>query len=87
MICQWCANVNRSKVDPMNAVAAMIPHHLDGIASRSRTRRTNGFVKALDGILQSAKRKARYGTFKTARTVFFLLAVKLGFFRINPHPA
>lgn len=88
MLRQWCTNVNRSKVQPMKAVARMIRRHLDGIASWARTRRTNGFVEALNGLFQAAKRKARgYATFKTVRTVFFLLAGKLDFSRINPHAA
>ncbi len=88
MLHQWCTNVNRSKVQPMKAVAGMIRRHLDGIAAWARTQQTNGFIEALNGIFQAAKRKARgYGRFSTLRTVFFLIAGKLNFTRINPHAA
>jgi transposase len=86
MLRQWCTNVMRSKVEPMKKVAAMIRKHLDGIVAWSRTRQTNGFIEALNGLFQAAKRKARgYTTFETMRTVIFLLAGKLDFSKINPH--
>jgi transposase len=51
-----------------------------------RTRQTNGFLEAINGLFQAAKRKARgYTRLTTARTVIFLLAGKLNFRRINPH--
>lgn len=86
MLHQWCTNVNRSKVEPMKAVASMIRRHLDGIAAWARTQQTNGFIEALNGLFQAAKRKARgYRRFATLRTVFFLIAGKLDFATINPH--
>lgn len=86
LLWQWCTNVMRSKVEPMKGVAKMIRRHLEGIVAWARTRQTNGFLEALNGLFQAAKRKARgYGRLSTARTVIFLLAGKLDFSRINPH--
>lgn len=86
MLLQWCANVMRSKVEPMKVVAKMIRAHIDGIAAWAQTRQTNGLLEALNGLFQAAKRKARgYGSFATIRTVIFLLAGKLDFAHINPH--
>ena len=86
MLHQWCTNVNRSKVETMKKVAAMIRSHMDGIVAWARTRQTNGFIEALNGLFQAAKRKARgYGSLRTFRTVIFLIAGKLNFGRINPH--
>jgi transposase len=83
---QWCTNVMRSKVQPMKDVAAMIRKHLDGIIAWARSRQTNGFLEALNGLFQAAKRKARgYRRLHTIRTVIFLLAGKLDFSKINPH--
>ena len=88
MLHQWCTNVNRSKVEPMKAVAKTVRKHLDGIAAWARTRQTNGFLEALNGLIQAAKRKARgYRSFQTMRTVIFLVAGKLDFDRLNPHLA
>ena len=85
---QWCTNVCRSKVEPMKAVARLIRSHLEGIIAWARTRATNGFLEALNGLFQAAKRKARgYGRFSTIRTVIFLIAGKLDFSKINPHMA
>lgn len=88
MLTQWTTNVMRSKVEPMKAVAKMIRSHLDGIVAWTQTRQTNGFLEAINGLFQAAKRKARgYGNFSTIRTVVFLLAGTLDFSKINPHAA
>jgi len=88
MLVQWCTNVCRSKVEPMKEVAHLIRRHLEGIIAWAQTRATNGFLEALNGLFQAAKRKARgYGRFSTIRTVIFLIAGKLNFSKINPHMA
>ena len=88
MLTQWATNVMRSKVEPMKVVAKMIRSHLDGIVAWTQTRQTNGFLEAINGLFQAAKRKARgYGNFSTIRAVVFLLAGKLDFSKVNPHAA
>jgi len=86
MLAQWCTNVMRSKVEPMKEVAHMIRNHFDGIVAWTQTRQTNGFIEAVNGLFQAAKRKARgFVRFSTMRTVLFLIAGKLDFSSINPH--
>ncbi len=88
MLHQWCTNVNRSKVEPMKVVAKLIRSHMEGIVAWAKTRQTNGFIEALNGLFQAAKRKARgYGRSSTMRTVIFLIAGKLDFNSVNPHVA
>jgi transposase len=88
MLKRWCTNVARSKVVPMKQVAKMIRTHFDGVIAWAQTRQTNGFLEAINGLFQAAKRKARgYGRFKTMRTVIFLVAGRLDFSKINPHAA
>jgi transposase len=88
MLTQWCTNVMRSKVEPMKDVARMIRNHFDGIVAWTQTRQTNGFIEAINGLFQAAKRKARgFLRFETMRTVLFLIAGKLDFEKINPHAA
>ncbi len=83
---QWCANVRRSKVEPMKEVASMILSHFEGVIAWVNSRLTNGFLEAINGLFQAAKRKARgYVRFDTIRTVIFLIAGKLDFSRINPY--
>ena len=59
MLKQWCTNVLRSRVGPMKDVARMVRRHFDGIVAWTQTRQTNGFIEALNGLFQAAKRKAR----------------------------
>ena len=70
----------------MKEVATMIRAHLDGILAWVTSRQTNGFLEAINGLFQAAKRKARgYGRFRTIRMVIFMIAGKLDFSRINPY--
>jgi transposase len=88
MLQQWATNVMRSKVEPMKNVAKMIRKHLEGIVAWARTRQTNGFLEAINGLFQAAKRRARgYASFSTIRTMVFLLAGKLDFGKLNQHVA
>jgi len=86
MLKHWCTCVMRSKVEPMKEVAAMVRRHLEGIVAWAQTRQTNGFLEAINGLFQAAKRRARgFGNFDTIRTVIFLIAGKLDFAAVNPH--
>lgn len=88
LLAQWCTNVMRSKVEPMKEVAKMIRSHFDGIIAWAQTRQTNGFLEALNGLFQAAKRRARgYTSTHTMRTVIFLITGKLDFKRFNSHAA
>jgi transposase len=86
MLKRWCTNVKRSKVEAMKKVAQMILDHFEGVTAWAQTRQTNGFLEAINGLFQAAKRKARgYGRFQTMRTVIYLVAGNLNFSAINPH--
>lgn len=82
----WCGCVVRSKVEPMKEVAALVRRHLEGIVAWAQTRQTNGFLEAINGLFQAAKRRARgFTRLSTIKTVVFLIAGKLNFQAINPH--
>jgi transposase len=86
MLEHWCTCVMRSKVDPMKDVARMIRSHLEGIVAWAQTRQTNGFLEAINGLFQAAKRRARgFTRIETIKTVIFLIAGNLDFQTINPH--
>jgi transposase len=86
MLQHWCTCVMRSKVEPMKEVATLVRQHLEGIVAWAQTRQTNGFLEALNGLFQAAKRRARgFMRMSTIRTVIFLIAGKLDFRVINPH--
>ena len=70
----------------MKEVAQMIRTHFEGILASVSSRQTNGFREAINGLFQTAKRKARgYGRFRTIRMVIFIIAGKLDFSRVNPY--
>jgi transposase len=76
----------RSRVEPMKQVVRMIRNHFEGVVAWARSRQTNGFLEALNGLFQAAKRRARgYVRFETIRTVIFLIAGKLDYSNVNPH--
>lgn len=82
----WCSCVMRSKVEPMKEVATLVRRHLEGIVAWAQTRQTNGFLEAINGLFQAAKRRARgFTRLSTIKTVIFLIAGKLDFHAINPH--
>ena len=86
MLQHWCTCVMRSKVEPMKEVAALVRRHLEGIVAWTQTRQTNGFLEAINGLFQAAKRRARgFTRLSTIRTVIFLIAGKLDFAALNPH--
>jgi transposase len=86
MLMHWCSCVMRSKVEPMKEVAKMSRSHLEGIVAWAQTRQTNGFLQAINGLIQASKRRARgFVRLATIRTVIFLIAGKLDFHAINPH--
>jgi transposase len=82
----WCVCVMRSKVEPMKEVAGLVRRHMEGIVAWAQTRQTNGFLEAINGLFQAAKRRARgFTRLSTIKTVIFLIAGKLDFEAINPH--
>ncbi len=86
MLGHWCNCVMRSKVEPMKEVAALVRRHMEGIVAWAQTRQTNGFLEAINGLFQAAKRRARgFTRLSTIKTVIFLIAGKLNFHSINPH--
>jgi transposase len=86
MLEHWCTCVMRSKVEPMKDVAAHVRRHLEGIVAWAQTRQTIGFLEAINGLFQAAKRRARgFVRLSTIKTVIFLIVGKLDFHAINPH--
>jgi transposase len=86
MLLHWCTCVMRSKVEPMKEVAALVRRHIEGIVAWAQTRQTNGFLEAINGLFQAAKRRARgFTRLSTIKTVIFLIAGKLDFHAVNPH--
>jgi transposase len=76
----WCGWVARSRIPEMRAVVKTIRKHWAGVVAYLRTRITNGAAEALNGIIQTVKRKSRgFRTFRYFRTMIYLVASRLKF--------
>ena len=51
------AKLMRCKVEPMKQVATMIRSHFDRMPASTRSRQTNGFIEAVNGLFQAANER------------------------------
>ncbi len=80
--CRWVRREAKKHAElllwPMVKVAEMVQRHLAGIVAHWRHRTTNGWMEALNGILQAIKRKARgYRTTEYLKAIIYFVAAKL----------
>jgi transposase len=85
---KWWHNwVCHSRLPEMIKVARSIKTHWDGIVAYLKTRLTNAAAEALNGIIQTAKRKSRgFRNFEYFRAVIYLVGSKLNFDLPSPLP-
>lgn len=84
----WYNWVCHSRLPEMIAVAKSVKKHWDGIVAYLETRLTNGPAEAVNGIIQTAKRKARgFRSFEYFSTIIYLVGSKLKFDLPSPIPA
>ena len=84
----WCGWVGRSQITEMKKAAKTIRAHWDGVVAYLRTRFTNGAAEALNGIIQTVKRKARgFRTVEYFTAMIYLVASHLKFNLPDPLPA
>jgi len=83
----WYNWVCHSRIPEMIKVAKSIKAHWDGIVAYLKTRLTNAAAEALNGIIQTAKRKSRgFRNFEYFRAVIYLVGSKLKFDLPSPIP-
>lgn len=83
----WYNWVCHSRIPEMIKVAKSIKNHWDGIVAYLETRLTNGPAEAINGIIQTVKRKCRgFRNFEYFRTMIYLVASKLKFDLPSPVP-
>ena len=76
----WYNWVCHSRIPEMIKVAKSVKAHWEGIVAYVETRLTNAAAEALNGIIQTAKRKARgFRSFEYFRTIIYLVGSKLKF--------
>jgi transposase len=84
----WCGWVGCSQLPEMKKAARTIRAHWAGVAAYLRTRITNGATEALNGIIQTVKRKARgFRTVEYFTAIIHLVASHLKFNLPDPLPA
>jgi hypothetical protein len=82
--CSW---VMRSRIPEMRKVARSIRAHWDGVVAYLRTRVTNGAAEALNGTIQTAKRKVRgFRTVEYFAAIIHRVASRLQVDLPNPVP-
>jgi transposase len=70
----------RSQIDQVKKIAKTIKEHWNGILAWFDSKLSNGYVEAINGLLQAAKRRARgYRTTKNLINMAYLIAGKLDF--------
>jgi transposase len=70
----------RSQMEQVKKVAKTVKEHWNGILAWLDSRLSNGFVEAINGLIQAAKRRARgYKTSKNLINMAYLIAGKLDF--------
>jgi transposase len=84
---QWTSWVLRGRIPEMKEVARTIRRHWEGIVAYLWTRINNGTAEALNGIIQTVKRKSRgFRTIENFRLMIYLVASRLTFFLPIPVP-
>lgn len=76
----WYSWAIRSQIGQVREVANTVKNHWNGILSWFNSRLSNGFLEAVNGLIQAAKRRARgYRTTKNLINMAYLIAGKLDF--------
>jgi transposase len=83
----WCQWASRSRIKEMVKVSRTIQDHWSGVCAYLWTKVTNAAAEALNGIIQTVKRKARgFKTVKNFATIIYLVAGRLHFDLPSPVP-
>jgi transposase len=77
---RWYNWAIRSQIEQVKKVARTVKEHWDGILSWFDSRLSNGFLEAINGLIQAAKRRARgYRSAKNLINMAYLIAGKLDY--------
>ena len=76
----WYKWAIRSQITQVKKVAKTVKNHWNGILAWFDSKLSNGFIEAINGLIQSTKRRARgYRTTKNLISMAYLIAGKLDF--------
>ncbi len=75
---RWIAEVDRSRLEPLQKFARMLEDHWLGVIRWHHSRVSNGLLEGLNSLIQAAKRRARgYRTNRNFITMIYLIVGKL----------
>ena len=81
----WISWARRSRLAPFKRLGATLRQHFEGLVEHFRSGLSNGFVEAMNGLIQAAKARARgYRTDRNLITICYLLCGKLEHLPVNP---
>jgi len=84
----WCNQVGRSRIPEMMKVSRTIRAHWDGMVAYLHTRVTNGAAEALNGVIQTLKRKSwGFRSVEHFVAMIYPVAFKLEFDLPDPIPS
>jgi transposase len=74
----WCSWAARSRLEPFKRLARTIKAHWDGILAFYPNKVTSAAIEAINGIIQTARRRARgFRNFANLRAVCYWMAGQL----------
>jgi len=77
---QWYFWATHSRITPMIEAAKTIKRHWDGVLRWFSSRISNGLLEAMNGLIQSAKRKSRgFRSLRNFTTIIYLIGSNLDF--------
>lgn len=77
---KWYSWAIRSQIEQVKRVARTVKEHWNGILAWFDSKLSNGFLEAVNGLIQAAKRRARgYRSTKNLINMAYLIAGKLDF--------
>lgn len=77
---RWYSWAIRSRIEQVKKVAKLVKNHWNGILSWFTSKISNGFIEAINGLIQAAKKRARgYRSTKNLINMAYLIAGKLDF--------
>ena len=86
---QWCSWAARSRLEPFQKLARTIKAHWNGILGFYPNRVTSAAIEAINGIIQTARRRARgFRNFQNLRAICYWMAGRLDLSTPSPcaHP-
>lgn len=87
-LARWYSWARRCRLEPIKQLAATLKRHWKGVLQGFDSRLSNGYVEAMNSLIQAAKARARgYGTTRHLIAICFLIAGQLKHLPENPFQA